>query len=419
MGEMEKKSYSLLELNIFIKRILALNFESDVWVRAEILSMSVKKGHYYITLIQKDAHSNEIVAQINATIWSTDFLKIKKQNPEIESYFMSGHEMLLSGMLLFHERYGMQFRISNIDTAFTRGALDQKKEELFARINEEELNKINKQHSLPPAFRKIAVISSPTAAGYIDFINHLKQNIYQLKFGVQLFESTMQGQNLESEMIRNLEIISQTSNEFDALIIIRGGGSKVDLSGFDNYNLAKIIAHYPIPVFTGIGHEIDFSTIDLVAYRSFKTPTAVAEYFIETNINFLSEILDIQNKIKVSSLQKIVRYTNDLNTVILNINNKSSNIIQTTRHKLEIFYSKIYQSGITKIYNFKSELNIIMSQLNMLNPFEILKKGYVLIVQEDKTIRSKNDLKANQMTEFHFHDGTIITNINNIEDGKK
>ncbi len=404
---MSIKSYSLLELNTYIKRILALNFDQDIWVKAEILSLSIKKGHYYLTLIQKEEGSNEIVAQINATIWSTEAQRIKKTNPDLDSYFISGHEVMLGGVPIFHEKFGLQLRISSIDTAFTRGALDQKKEELFTRIKSEKLHEINKMLELPLAYRNIAIISSANAAGYIDFTSHIQNNIYNLRFGLHLFDSVMQGINIETEILKSMDQLLSANMKFDALIIIRGGGSKVDLAGFDNYNLANKIANYPIPVFTGIGHDIDFSSLDLVANKYFKTPTAVAEYFIETNIGFLS---DIQVKVKkiLNVAQTAFTHINyDLQSILKTIRSTSKNKLTEFKYNLDITKGKIYQSVQIKINHSQYSLQSIKEKINLQNPLEVLKKGYVIVVQNNKKIKSVKDFDMLNTADLNFADGKI------------
>ena len=361
---MNKKSYSLLELNTFIKRILALNFDQDIWVKAEILSLNIKKGHYYLTLIQKEEGSNEIVAQINATIWSTEVQRIKKTNPDLDSYFIAGHEVMLGGTPIFHEKFGLQLRISSIDTAFTRGALDQKREELFNRIKVEGLHEINKTLKLPLAFRNIAIISSVNAAGYIDFINHLQHNPYKLTFGLHLYDSVMQGISIESEMI--------------------------------------------IPVFTGIGHDIDISSLDLVAHKYFKTPTAVAEYFIETNSSFLGEVHEQVKKILNIAQNAFTHINYDLKSILNNLRNASKDKITGFKYNLDKIKGEIYKSAQIKINHSQFSIESIKQKINLQNPLEILKKGYVIVVQNNKKIKTVKDFDISKPADLNFADGVII-----------
>ena len=416
---MDKKSYSLLELNTFIKRILALNFDQDVRVKAEILSLNIKRGHYYLTLIQKDPESSEIIAQLNATIWATDVSRIKKVNTDLVSYFIAGHEMLLSGIPVFHEKFGLSFKNNGIDTSFTRGELDKKKEELFERIHAEGLHIINKSVLPPVAFKRLAIISSASAAGYIDFINHINQNQFGLKFDLQLFESVMQGINLESHFVEVLENINNNIAEYDALIIIRGGGSKVDLAGFDNYNLANKLAHFPLPVYTGIGHEIHISSLDLVAHKYFKTPTAVAEFFIGNNIQFLNSVSDHVIQVLNLAGKALISNNHQLNNVLLGINRSATFKIEKLIYQYEVLVKNIVQASQLNLNNLTFRLKLITEKIQLLNPYEVLKKGYVLFVQNGKKIKSVDDLYYNEITEAHFHDGTKFFKPTNSDNGKK
>lgn len=416
---MDKKSYSLLELNTFIKRILALNFDQEIRVKAEILSLNIKRGHYYLNLIQKDPESNEIIAQLNAIIWSTDVSRIKKVNDDLDSYFIAGHEMLLSGIPVFHEKFGLSFKINGIDTSFTRGELDKKKEELFERIYAEGLHNINKSLMPPIAFKRLAIISSSTAAGYIDFINHISMNQFGLSFDIKLFESVMQGSNLENHFIEVLENIRINISGFDAVVIIRGGGSKVDLAGFDNYNLAHLLANFPLPVYTGIGHEIDISSLDLVAHKYFKTPTAVAEFFIGNNIQFLNSLSDHVIQIINVAGQTLIKYDHQLNTVMSGINRTAHHKIEKLIYQYEVLTKNIVQASQLSMNKLSYQLKLITEKILLLNPFEVLSKGYVLITQKGKKIKSVNDLYFDEITEAHFHDGTKVFKPVNSENGKK
>ena len=243
---MEIRSYSLLEITTALRRIVAANMSQAVWIKAEVAQISVKSGHRYLLLIEKDPEAGQLIlAQLNAVVWAGDFNKmLLAKGSEVETVLKSGQEVLLNGYISFHERYGMQFRIEDLDLNFTRGMLDQQFQLLVERIYAENLHLPNKQIPLPPAFRKIAVISSRTAAGLRDFEHELDQ--FALGGGISrvLFDTIMQGEQLKSSMLQSLEKIYASADLFDAIVIIRGGGSKIDLANFNDYDICKMPVSY-------------------------------------------------------------------------------------------------------------------------------------------------------------------------------
>ncbi len=407
---MEIKSYSLLELNTHIKRILALNFENELWVKAEILSAAEKRGHYYLTLIQKSTETNDIIAQLDAVVWSSDFQRIKKKNHGLEGYFTAGFEIMCLGMPNFHERFGLQFRISDIDTEYARGALDRRKEELFNRIRAESLDKINKTLTLPPAILRLAVISSENAAGYIDFVQHIEQNDYGLKYQVTLLDSVMQGNLLEESIGKSLQFIERRKDDFDAVAILRGGGSKVDLAAFDSYTLSHIIAHFPLPVITGIGHEIDVSAMDLTAGVSLKTPTAVAEFLINHNLAFLTEIDERYRKILTGFSVRLVDFRRALEQTTLYIQSASSLLTDRFRHVIQMISGRIVSGALVRTKDFLHQIQIVYHTIQLSDPRQILKKGFTLVYQNKKRIPLRSAFSDDSETTIYWADGKVTGN---------
>lgn len=407
---MDIKSYSLLELNTYIKRVLALNFQDELWVKAEILSAAEKRGHYYLTLIQKSTETNDIIAQLDAVVWSSDFQRIKKKNPGLEGYFTAGFEIMCLGMPNFHERFGLQFRISDIDTEYARGALDRRKEELFNSIRAEGLDKINKTLTLPPAILRLAVISSENAAGYIDFIQHIEQNNYGLKYQVTLLDSVMQGNLLEESIGKSLQFIEKRRDDFDAVAIIRGGGSKVDLAAFDSYTLSHMIAHFPLPVITGIGHEIDVSAMDLTAGVSLKTPTAVAEFLINHNLAFLTEIDEWYRKILSGFSIKLVDFRRTLEQTTLHIRSASSLLTDRFRNVIQMISGRIVSGVLVQIKDFNHQIQIVYQAIQLSDPRQILKKGFTLVYQNKKRISLRSGFSGDSETTIYWADGKVTGN---------
>lgn len=285
----------LSELNGLVKKAVADSFTAPIWVIAEISELKTNKsGHCYLVLIEKDTNGDAILAQARATIWSYTFRMLR---PYFESttgqQLTEGLKVLVNVSVEFHELYGYSLNIRDIDPTYTLGDMARRRLEIIARLNADGVFDMNKGLELPLVPQRIAVISSPTAAGYGDFVDQLINNEHGYKFHLKLFPAVMQGIQAEASIIGALEQVFLYEGFFDAVAIIRGGGSQADLSCFDNYNLAYFITQFPLPVITGIGHEKDDSIIDLVAHTRLKTPTAVAGFLIsslaafETNLDGL------------------------------------------------------------------------------------------------------------------------------------
>ncbi|NOQ28419.1 MAG: exodeoxyribonuclease VII large subunit, partial [Bacteroidales bacterium] len=263
------QKFTLLELNKDIQEKIKLNYSNAVWVIAEISELNVNRnGHCYLELIEKDIITDNIISKSRATIWAFTYRML---NPYFENAtghkLSSGIKILVQANVEFHELYGLSLNITDIDPNYTLGDLAQKKAEILKKLEEEGVLHMNKEISLSSIPQKIAIISSDTAAGYQDFINQLTNNSFKYKFYTKLFPAVMQGLQAENSIINSLEKIYEYEDFFDAVVIIRGGGSQSDLSCFNNYLLSANIAQFPLPVLTGIGHDKDESIVDLVAHK--------------------------------------------------------------------------------------------------------------------------------------------------------
>ncbi len=273
---------TLLELNLSVQQALHDGLPGRFWVTGEISECRLNRnGHCYIELVQKDGDSEKLVAKAQAIIFSFTYRMLR---PFFETasgtVLQPGIKVLLNVNVEFHELYGFSLQVHDIDPAYTAGDLAMKKAEIIRRLEKEGVLDMNKQIAEPPVFQRIAVISSETAAGYGDFMDHLVNNEYGFVFYCKLFPALVQGDGAPQSIISALEKIFSRSHLFDAVALIRGGGAQSDLNCFNNYELGFHIAQFPLPVITGIGHERDDTVADCVAFSKQKTPTAVADFFV-------------------------------------------------------------------------------------------------------------------------------------------
>ena len=279
----EKNPIGLLALQEQVKRHLEDHFFESVWLQAEISELKQNpSGHCYLTLVEKDPRSNALLARASAVVWASTWRMVK---PYFEAQtgraLEPGLSVLVRVQVSYSVLYGLSLVIYDIDPSFTVGELELARQRTIARLEAEGMFDINAQLSLPLLPRRLAVVSSPTAAGWRDFRRQLEGNEYGFRFWLQLFPAVMQGDAAPESIIGALDQIAAEADSFDAALILRGGGGAMDLVCFDNYELAVNVAQFPLPVLTGIGHDHDFHIVDMVAHTHLKTPTALADWLLD------------------------------------------------------------------------------------------------------------------------------------------
>lgn len=449
---------SLLELNYILKEGIQGIFQGGVWVIAEISDLSVNQnGHCYLELIEKAEDTANIKARAKATIWSFTFRILR---PYFESVtrtrFSSGIKVLIFVSVEFHEIYGLSLNVKDIDPSYTVGDLARQKQQIISRLTEEGVIDMNKGLELPVICRNIAVISSETAAGYGDFTKQLKHNSRGFKFKITLFQAYMQGEGTERSVVEALEKIFANHQQFDLVVIIRGGGSQAELNYFNNYNIAFHISQFPIPVFTGIGHDRDQTIVDLVAHTSLKTPTAVAEHILilmegaanyqelleNKVISLASEYISDQ-KVNLSHLSNDLRnvnkwaFANLQNTFNLlenNFNQRLRNMLpqriaaldrlqhhfenrlkyNLLMHRHNLFRLEQVIPLVTKAYikKEKNRLHVTDTLISAYNPTNILKRGYSITYLNGKALRSPMELKDGDIIDTRLAEGCINSTVN-------
>jgi exodeoxyribonuclease VII large subunit len=404
---------SLYELNKYLKQVIALNFSESLWVKAEITQCRYSRGHYYLELVEKSKETDTVLAQSSAVIWAGDALRIEKTLSEpILKFLQSGAEVKLLVDPDFHERYGLKLVVRDIDQEFSIGQLEIKRREALDQLIREGLMNINKGAYLPPVLQKIAIISSPTAAGFKDFMDQLHNNAYGLKFHSTLFESAMQGEYVEKDILHQISVIEKS--DFDCIVIIRGGGSRMDLSDFDSYAIGKAIALAPIPVLTGIGHEIDRSIADDVAHTSLKTPTAVAEYIIAKALEFISTLQDLVDNINLISSQHINEQLTTINRLRYQMTVAQFQFIKEASNKLSTYQVQLQQNVGAFFWKKESEIQQLKKQLSLLDYKSVLKRGYSITVQENIIIQNIQQIQSDKPLLTRLEGGQIISDIKEI-----
>ena len=406
---MESNVFSLYDLGTLIKRVLSLNFQDKIWVKAEIAGCKVVRGIAYLDLIEKEeGQSDKIIAQQSAVIWQGTLQKLNgKLSEPITGFLENGREVLVLVQIDFNARYGLKLVIDDIDPAYTLGKLFQQRKELEKLIYIEKLHEPNKRIELTPVIQKIAVLSNDQAAGYHDFVHQLSENAMNYAFSLTLFPISLQGTLVEETVITQLKEILKSENTFDVVLILRGGGSKLDLAGFDSLHICRAISSFPIKIITGIGHEVDETLSDLVAGISLKTPTAVAEYLLYHNQTFEASIQQMvvkindiaKNKVQQEKL-RILRFQHELSL-------RPMRVIDKTNTNLEYIHKYLPNLVNNRLKKEKVKLSYIDRLISLVNISNTLKRGFSItkVLPDHKPLN--DGFKANMEIETLWEKGSF------------
>jgi exodeoxyribonuclease VII large subunit len=407
------EAYTLKKVNEYIKQVIALNFEESIWIEAEISQIKEVRGQIYIEFIEKHEQNNNIIAKAQGVIWYKSFMFIKTKLKELtESILQEGQQIRFKAKVEFHEIYGLKFSVEDLDPSYTIGKAELNRQKIIAKLKQENLLYKNKETSLPLIIKNIAIISSHKAAGLQDFFSHLNNNPYGYFFNTVFFDSSMQGYNVERDITKNLDIIKDNINPYDCVVIIRGGGSKMDLSYFDNYNISAKIAKFPIPVFTGIGHDIDQNVIELVAHTPLKTPTAVADFIVEYNLRFEMEINELEQKIKGKASSIIHESNIKLEIISGNIKSLALSKVSGNLYLLDSIFNSIKNQASKFLLMENSRIRELSGFIDLSNPENLLKKGYSITTKNGKIIKSIKNIVTNDIVKTVLQDGEFDSTVN-------
>lgn len=410
------KTLSLFELNSLVADVINTTMSRSYWVEAELSEVRENRGHCYMELIEKNENSNVPIARASAKCWSNIWSAIKPYFIRITGQqIRAGMKVMLQVHAQFHPQYGFSWIVDDINPEYTMGDMMRKRQEIIRQLKEEGVYDLQKELNLPLFAQRIAVISSATAAGYGDFCNQLENNELGLFFHVELFPVIMQGDNVESSVIASLNQINNREEEFDCVVIIRGGGATADLSGFDTLGLAENVANFPLPIITGIGHERDESILDMVSYQRVKTPTAAAAYLINhltstlirvesaqsTIIDYVKKALEIENmRIKhigaqIPVLFSIVRTKQEarLESLFQRLFTASKELMKQSDFLLLSLQQRVQPAVRGRLSSEHHRLDVLEHRARLLDPTLLLKRGYSITLHNGKAIHNANDLK--------------------------
>ena len=420
---------TLLELNGLVRQVIEHTLNQEYWVEAELSECRESRGHCYMELVQKDELSATPVARASAKCWRSQWQVLQPHFERVTGQQLhAGLKVRLKVYAQFHEAYGFAWIVSDIDPTFTLGDMARRRQEIIRQLKEEGIFDMQKELQLPLFCQHIAVVSSPTAAGYGDFVNQLNDSPFH--FDIQLFPAIMQGEQTEQSIIDALnDIYTATALAFDCVVIIRGGGATADMSGFDTLALAENVAQFPLPVITGIGHDRDECILDMVSNTRVKTPTAAAALLISHAQAVLDAVNDAQARISRYAQNRIAI----LNTQISNINTQIKSffsVVKTRQEaRLDALFSRIVnaigrktstgQAAIAAqeqripmllgrtLTQKRHNIELLEEKVKALDPTLLLHRGYSITLKDGHALRDPKQLVSGDEITTRVEKGTF------------
>ena len=403
--------YSLFDLNEHIRRVMALNFQQALWITAEIAQSGQSRGHYYLDLVQK-GEGDDLLAQAQAVLWASDYRRLYKQlGPQLDALLHEGLEVKMQVRVDFHERFGFKLLIADIDPAHTFGQLDLQRRETVRTLRERGLLERNRNLPMRPVLQRIAVITSAGAAGFQDFQEHLIHNPFGYTFDCRLFEASVQGKSARAELCAALDRVTAQSADFDCVVVVRGGGARLDLAAFDGLELGETVAQMPLPVLTGIGHDIDETVLDMVAHAALKTPTAVADFLLQHNLFFENGILRLAEQIRRAGAFSVKTAQLTLQQLEATVRWSARERLLSAGRNLDAMQEKIPETVRQLLHRRALQLDQAAVICQALDPEKVLQRGYSITLKDGKILSGPSDVIPGDVLETRLAGGKIISRV--------
>lgn len=417
----DKQVFSLLEVTRSIQKTIAKRYARTYWIKAEMnkLNHYTHSGHAYPDLVEKK--DGKIVAEIRGTIWRSTYQRI---NTEFIKYLgeplKDGISVIFEASINYHPMYGMGINISDIDVSYVLGELEKEKKESIAKLKKEGLFNKNRQLPFPLLPKRIAIISVETSKGLSDFYKIIENNPWRYKMECTLYPALLQGDKSIPSILNQLASIQNNIEDFDVVTIIRGGGGEVGLSSYNNYQLSKAVAHFPIPVLTGIGHATNETVCEMVAYRNAITPSNLAEFLLQKFHDFANVLRTAEQQIAYKVERQFSIEKQKISHQVNTINWLSQNLIQRAKQILENNKVQVTSGSKRLIEEQKRTLESNKMILKLADPITILNKGFALVWHDGKIVTSKTQLKEGDIIMNQLRDGGVESKVlKNITDDSK
>jgi len=432
-----KRIYSLMEISTGIRKAIADTFPEHYWITAEIAKLNYypKSGHCYPDLVEKQ--QGTVKAQIRANIWSSHFMQINRKFVSVTGIpLKDGIKVLFLGRITYHEHYGLALNIVDIEPSFTLGEMVREKQENIEKLKKEGVFDANHQIPFPLLPKRVAVISVETSKGYSDFLNVIEKNSWNYRFELTLFPALLQGDGAVTSISEQLQLIKARKDQFDVVTIIRGGGGDVGLSAYDNYNLARAVAVFPLPVIAGIGHSTNETIVQMVAFANKITPTEAGHFLIQQFHNFSVRFDSAQEKMKRLVEQQFNNEKQRLKQLLKSYKITTNSRLQRAHHQLQNIRSSLQYRPAAAIKNKETDLGTFMrfiqtyskqhlsgaqhklqlleKQVGLLKPENVLKRGYSITYYNGKSATDVNVFEKGDVVQTQLYKGTMEVKVEKI-----
>lgn len=406
-----ERTFTLLELNHMVRETIERQMDGKYWVEAELSDLH-DRNHCYMELVENDPFGPTPLAKARAVCWANRWTALRsKFERQTQQQLRPGIKVRMMVTPTFHEAYGFAYQVSDIDPDYTLGDIVRKRMEIIRQLKEAGIFDLQRELVLPRFAQRIAVISSAQAAGYGDFCHQIDDNSYGLSFSHELFAAIMQGEQVEQSVIAALDRINARIDEFDVVVIIRGGGATTDMSGFDTLALAENVANFPLPIITGIGHDRDECILDMVSYMRVKTPTAAATFLID----HLSEVYTaiVSARERISSIaerhlayekMRLKQLADRIPTLFALTRERQTKRIDALAHRLD-------SAATQRLERERHRLQLVAQRAQAQDPIHILRRGYSITLHNGHALRSGDELADGDIIETRLEQGTLKSEI--------
>lgn len=406
-----ERTFTLLELNHMVRETIERQMDGKYWVEAELSDLH-DRNHCYMELVENDPFGPTPLAKARAVCWANRWTALRsKFERQTQQQLRPGIKVRMMVTPTFHEAYGFAYQVSDIDPDYTLGDIVRKRMEIIRQLKEAGIFDLQRELALPRFAQRIAVISSAQAAGYGDFCHQIDDNSYGLSFSHELFAAIMQGEQVEQSVIAALDRINARIDEFDVVVIIRGGGATTDMSGFDTLALAENVANFPLPIITGIGHDRDECILDMVSYMRVKTPTAAAAFLIDHLSEVYTALVSARERISriaerhlAYEKMRLKQLADRIPTLFALTRERQTKRIDALAHRLD-------SAATQRLERERHRLQLVAQRAQAQDPIHILRRGYSITLHNGHALRSGDELADGDIIETRLEQGTLKSEI--------
>lgn len=406
-----ERTFTLLELNHMVRETIERQMDGKYWVEAELSDLH-DRNHCYMELVENDPFGPTPLAKARAVCWANRWTALRsKFERQTQQQLRPGIKVRMMVTPTFHEAYGFAYQVSDIDPDYTLGDIVRKRMEIIRQLKEAGIFDLQRELVLPRFAQRIAIVSSAQAAGYGDFCHQIDDNSYGLSFSHELFAAIMQGEQVEQSVIAALDRINARIDEFDVVVIIRGGGATTDMSGFDTLALAENVANFPLPIITGIGHDRDECILDMVSYMRVKTPTAAAAFLIDHLSEVYTALVSTRERISRIAERHLAYEKMRLKQLADRIPTLFALTRERQTKRIDALAHRLNSAATQRLERERHRLQLVAQRAQAQDPIHILRRGYSITLHNGHALRSGDELADGDIIETRLEQGTLKSEI--------